>query len=236
MRTAYLAMLLLTAAPALAQNEEIIVTGSRRAGSLQAPEVQLPAITLRRAADFLVQPVQISGDTRDPDKRKAEIYAMLAAAVALAEKRGSSIQLASGSSRLTIIDRNNYRSLPISDDGDRDDTGEVRFLIKTPLANAADFAAAEARIAAFIKAVPAAGRAELEASGEPSLSVVNPSQYRAAIIDLITADAKATAARMGPEYGANLQGPDRPVQWGPGAPGEVALFLPYVYQVSPRPR
>ena len=149
MRTAYLAMLLLTAAPALAQNEEIIVTGSRRAGSLQAPEVQLPAITLRRAADF---------------------------------------------------------------------------------------AAAEARIAAFIKAVPAAGRAALEASGEPSLSVVNPSQYRAAIIDLITADAKATAARMGPEYGANLQGPDRPVQWGPGAPGEVALFLPYVYQVSPRPR
>lgn len=236
MKTALLAMAMLAAAPALAQNEEIIVTGSRRAGSLQAQEVQLPAVTLRRAADFLVQPVQISGDTRDPEKRKAEIYAMLGAAVAQAEKRGASIQLAAGSSRLTIIDRNNYRSLPISDDGDRDDTGEVSFLIKTPLANAADFAAAEARIAAFIKSVPASGRAELEASGDPILSVVNPSQYRGAIIDLITADAKATAARMGPDYGAYLQGLDRQVQWGPGAPGEVALFLPYVYQVSPRPR
>ena len=126
--------------------------------------------------------------------------------------------------------------MPISYNDDRDDTGEVRFLIKTPLANAADFAAAEARFAAFIKSVPANGRAELEATGDPSLSVVNPSQYRAAIIDLVTAEAKATAARMGPEYGANLQGLDRPVQRGPGAPGEVALFLPYVCQISPRPR
>jgi hypothetical protein len=236
MKTAVLAMALLAAAPALAQNEEIIVTGSRRAGSFQAQEVQLPAITLRRAADFLVQPVHISGDTRDPDKRKAEIYAMLAAAVAQAEKRGASIQLAAGSSRLTVIDKNNYRTLPISDDGDRDDTGQVSFLIKTPLANAADFAAAEARIAAFIKSVPAAGRAELESNGDPTLSVVNPSQYRAAIIDLITADAKAATARMGDGYGVAIQGLDRQVQWGPGAPGEVALFLTYAYQIVPRSR
>lgn len=56
MKSAYLALALLAATPALAQNEEIIVTGSRRSGSLQAQEVQLPVITLRRAADFLVQP------------------------------------------------------------------------------------------------------------------------------------------------------------------------------------
>lgn len=234
MKSRILLLALLLSAPALAQNEEIVVTGSRRAGYPAAQEVQLPTITLRRAADFLVQPVRITGDTRDPDRRKAEIYAMLAAAVAQAEKRGASIQLSQGNGRIIALDRNNYRLLPINDDGDRDDTGTVDFLVKTPLASAADFEAAEARIAAFVKSVPASGRAELDYNGAASLSVVNPGQYRGAIIDLVTADARATAARMGAGYGVTIQGLDRQVQWGPGGPGEVALFLPYSYQVVPR--
>jgi hypothetical protein len=215
-------------APALAQ-EEIIVTASKRSA-----QVQLPVVTLKRTADFLVQPVQIVGDTRDADKRKAEIWAMLAGAIDLAAKRGAVIQLATGNGFVKAITKANYKDLPLEEDDDRDDTNLVAFLVKTPLSGARDTDAARERIKAFIKTVPVVGRAELKADGDNSLSVVNPGQYRRAIIDLVAADARDAAARLGDGYAVTINGLDEQVQWGPAADGEVALFLPYDYTVVPK--
>jgi hypothetical protein len=69
---AMIAVSLLTwAAPVLAQDEEIIVTGTRiRSDDSGASPRPAPSMMLRRTADFAVQVVHVVGDTRDELKRR----------------------------------------------------------------------------------------------------------------------------------------------------------------------
>jgi hypothetical protein len=224
-----LALLALAPVGAFAQDyaaEEIMVTGSRI--QRDDDEDRLPVIGLTRTADFAVQQVTIIGDTREEQKRRDEIFAMARGAIELAGRRGD-IDLATGSTTVEPLTLSNYRNLPLSSDG-RPDTDRVSFLIKTKLAGT-DAKAALERIAAFIKAVPTVGRAEMRASGDLTLSIVNPDQYRGQIVDLVAADARATAARLGVDYGVEATGLDRPVEWSRASLTEVFLYVPYRYTV-----
>ncbi|MFZ5746209.1 MAG: TonB-dependent receptor [Pseudomonadota bacterium] len=220
-------VLLGTALPACAQ--EIVVTGSRR--EADDYDASMPIITLRRTADFAIREVTISGDTRDADKRHDEIYAMIRGAIELAPKYG--VELATGEYIVEPLTLANYRNLPLVDDR-RPDTNKTSFSVKVRLEPGMDAKAALARIERFIKAVPAVGRAQMEPSGDLTLSVVNPDQYRGTIIDLIAADAAATAAKFGPDYGVEVKGLDRPVEWARASLTEVFLFLPAAYVVRPK--
>ncbi|MEI9849965.1 MAG: hypothetical protein WDN24_02755 [Sphingomonas sp.] len=102
------------------------------------------------------------------------------------------------------------------------------------LGTGTDGAAAVTRIEKFVKAVPAVGRAEMRASTDLTLSVVAPDQYRSQILDLIAADAKATAARFGTDYAVEAQGLDRPVEWSRATLTDVFLYVPYNIVVRPR--
>jgi len=220
--------------PAFAQPanglQEVVVTGSRREADNY--DASVPVVGLRRVADFAVQEVYIAGDTRDPAKRHDEIYAMIRGAIELARKRGG-IELATGTVFVQPLTENNYRNLTLKNDG-RPDTDRTSFLIKTPLSKGGDAKAALDKIDAFIKDVPAVGRAEIKPAGDLTLSVVEPDQYRGQIIDLVAADAKRTASRLGPEYGVEIRGLDRPVDWTRASPAEVFLYVPYTYVVTPR--
>lgn len=223
----FASVLLGTALPACAQ--EIVVTGSRR--EADDYDASMPIITLRRTADFAIREVTISGDTRDADKRHDEIYAMIRGAIELAPKYG--VELATGEYIVEPLTLANYRNLPLVDDR-RPDTNKTSFSVKVRLEPGMDAKAALARIERFIKAVPAVGRAQMEPSGDLTLSVVNPDQYRGTIIDLIAADAAATAAKFGPDYGVEVKGLDRPVEWARASLTEVFLFLPAAYVVRPK--
>jgi hypothetical protein len=76
----------------------------------------------------------------------------------------------------------------------------------------------------------------MRAAGDLTLSVVGPDQYRGRIVDLIAADARATAAKLGPDYGVEASGLERPVEWSRASLTEVFLYLPYRYTVVPTPR
>src|SRR4051812_23675909 len=107
-RKAFLLGLLASfAAPAAAQNlgeSEVVITGSRiPQGNLSsrvpitvlgAPD-RPPAIGLKRTADFAVLYVTIAGDTRDEQKRRDEIFAMVKGAIELAARR-EGIELSTG--------------------------------------------------------------------------------------------------------------------------------------------
>jgi len=230
-----LALLALAPAAAFAQEEsmaeQIVVTGSRI--QRDDDEARLPVIGLKRVADFAVQRVTIVGDTREEQKRRDEIFAMARNAIELAGRRGD-VDLATGATSVEPLTLANYRNLPMSSDG-RPDTDSVSFLIKTKLTGT-DAKAALDRIAAFIKAVPTVGRAQMSASGELTLSIVGPDQYRGQIVDLVAADARATAARLGPDYGVEASGLDLPVEWARASLTEVFLFVPYRYTVVPARR
>ncbi len=227
------------ASPAAAQNigeSEIVVTGSRISrpgfGQVAIDTERPPAIGLKRLADFAIQQVTITGDTRDEQKRRDEIFAMVKKAIELAGKRGG-IELATGQLVIEPLTLANYRNLEIEEDDEREDVEQVSFLVKTRLAAGMDAKAALERIEAFVKAVPAVGRAEMEKDGDLTLSVVGPDKYRSAIVDLVAADAKAMAVRLGPAYAVHADGLDRPVEWSRASLTEVYLYVPYSYSVVP---
>lgn len=233
-RRAICLTLLLFSGPLPAQNdvgsEEIMITARRR--EADDYDDSIPVIGLRRTADFAIQEVIIAGDTRDATKRREEIYTMIRGAIQVAARQGN-IELATGEMIVEPLTLANYRDLALINDS-RPDSQRTSFLVKTPLAGS-DAKGALDRIEKFIKAVPAVGRAEIRESGDLSLSVVRPDQYRDQIIDLVAADAKATAAKVGPDYAVLATGLDRPVEWGRASLTEVFLYVPYRYTITPKP-
>ena len=238
---------LATAMPAFAQDDgagqEIIVTGMRRLNpddedserNKEKP-VQTPAAvqTLRRVADFAIQQVVIVSDTVDEAAAKTEVLAMVRRAIDMAS--GSGVLVASGEIVVEPLTVGNYKDLEfLNDENEPDISGQfVKFLVKVPLAPGIDAKTALARIDKFVKAVPPVGRAQMKAYSELTLSVVNPEQYRGAIIDLVAKDTAATSARFGAGYGVEVSGLDRPVQWKRSGLTEVQLFLPSSSTVRPR--
>ena len=228
--------LTLTASVAPAFAQEIIVTASRRgpeaAGGYLADFSAIPTqrsiISLKRNADYAVQTVWIVGDTREAAKRTEELDATMRSVIGSAGKAG--VELGIGSYVIEPLTLTNYKRLGYIGDG-RPDTSRTNFLVKVRLTPGMDLAAAKAQIAKFVASVAKTGRTTLTVSGEPTLSMVNPDQYRGAIIDLIAADAAEQAQRFGAGYGVAVSGLDRPVEWARAGATEVFLYLPATYTV-----
>ncbi|HKX91987.1 MAG TPA: TonB-dependent receptor [Sphingomicrobium sp.] len=229
-------MLLLSSA-ALAQDEpaavsvgsqEIVVTGSRV--NIDGYSAQTPAVGLKKVADFAIQPVFVTGDTRDANLRYEEMYQTIRRAIELSAAHG--VQLAHGEIVVEPLTLANYRDLTFGGDG-RPDTSRVELLVKAPLANT-DARAATERIDRFIKAIKPVGRALVSPSDDLSLSVVAPDQYRPEIGRIIAADAAAMAARFGPEYAVEVRGLNRPVDWSRASLTEVFLYIPYELVIRPK--
>ena len=234
MRLALVAALTLSLAmPATAQDlegAEIIVTGSR----IEQDDFSdaMPAVGLRRPADFLVQTVAIRGDTRDPEQRRREIRAMLSDAVRRADRAG--VELAYGDYILTKLTEKNIEEIALERDN-RPDSERVTFRVKARLGGAQTGEAAQAQIERYIESVPEVGRAQMDTWGSSTLSIVGPDSYRSQIADRIAEDTNAMAARMGENYAVEVEGLNMPVQWARSGPGEVLLYIPYTLRIVPRP-
>ncbi|WP_296611166.1 TonB-dependent receptor [Sphingomonas sp.] len=222
--------------PATAQ--EVIVTAQRRAAgdynggyANGVVSAQRPIITLKRSADYIVRSVKLIGDARDATVRMNDINATLRNMIATAPKAG--VELALGDYVVEPLTEANYRNLAYASDG-RPDTSMTTFLVKVKLVPDMDIPAAKTKIDRFIDSVAKVGRSTLATTGEPTLSVVNPDQYRGQIADLIAADAAKMSAKFGPAYGVEVTGLDRPVEWARASPLEVFLYLPSTYIVTRR--
>ena len=226
-------------APAIAQDlnaGEVVVTASRNRPTYFDSRTNtvvetgedasgLPALGLRRRADFALLPVIIAGDTRDREQRRQEILTMVRSA--LERARGAGVELSLGDFFVVPLTADNYRTLTFMGDG-RPDSERVAFFVKTRLGASAEEAnAALTRLEQFVRAVPAAGRAEMRAAGALTLSIVAPDQYRNQLLDMIATDARAVAARFGPEQRVEAQGLDRPVEWRRAGVTEVFLYIPH---------
>jgi len=233
MKRYFTAALMILAVPASAQDlgsQEIIVTAQR--AEQDDYQRDMPAVGLRRTADFLVQEVVISGDTRDPKQRAAEIRQMLQKGVQLASKQG--VELAFGDYILTPLTLENLDDVTLTNDN-RPDSQKIEFLVKAPLAGRESGKAAQKRVEDFVEAVPEVGRAQMDASGNPSLSIVGPDKYRGAIADKVMEDARMLSAKMGADYSVAIEGLNMPVQWTRAGPAEVLLYVPYKLTIVPKP-
>jgi len=213
-----------------AGSEEIVVTAMRRDSDDYSPT--MPAVGLRRHADFAIQEVTISGDTRDKTERETEIYGMVKEAITTAQRNG--VQLAYGARVVEPLTPANYRDLSLQSDR-RPDSERITFLIKAPISDGSDARDAQSRITSFIKAVKPVGRAQMEATGDLTLSIVAPDQYRGAIADIVAADAKLMAAKLGDAYAVEIEGLNLPVEWARAGLTDVFLYIPYKLIIVPQP-
>lgn len=224
--------------PATAQDlreAEIVVTGSRMSYERQEfddYDASRPAVGLIRTADFLVQQVAISGDTRDAAQRMQEIRRMLSEAVQRAGRHG--VELAYGDTVLTNLNASNMAELVVTR-GSRPDTGIVRFLVKAKLSEEQSGTEAQRKIAAYIEAVPENGRAQMDTLGDPTLSIVGPDSYRLQVTQAIADDAQLLTAQLGDGYAVEIEGLNKPVQWVRSGPSQLLLYIPYRLTVMPRP-
>lgn len=222
-----------TAAPALAQEAnapalgEVVVTANRL--NARYAQQDRPVVGLRRQADSAVMQVSISSDSRAEADRKREIHAMLLSA--LDKAAASGIELVTGSFELVPVTRANYQELPLFGAG-RVDTSQVSFMVKTRLAGSVTNA--EQRLDSFVKGVPKSGRGAIDRAGGVTLTIVNPDQYRDAIVQLVAENSRRYAAMFGPDYAVQVNGIDGQVFWSQVSNTDVFLYVPYRYTIVPK--
>lgn len=208
--------------------EEIVVTGLRASS-----ESEMPGTFLRKTGDFLLLQVDVSNDTREEKARRDEIYATLRTALTAA-KRDAAIEL-------SVVDENGL-VIPLKVDsatvvlrpGGRPDTSATRISVKTKIPpQDANGQALISKLKDFVANIKVTGRTTLDPDGDVDISVVAPHQYRDEIIGLYAADAKKVTAALGEDYKVITTGIDRPVKWVRMGLLELALFVPYKFDVVP---
>ncbi|MDB5706629.1 MAG: TonB-dependent receptor [Sphingomonas bacterium] len=219
--------------PALAQDAnapglgEVVVTSNRL--NARYAQQDRPVVGLRRQADSAVLQLAIASDSRDEAVRKREIHTILLAALDRAAAAG--VELVTGSFELVPVTKATYQDLPLVSAG-RVDTSQANLMIKVKLAGST--AAAEQRLGAFIKSVPRTGRGTIDRAGVLTLTIVNPDQYRDAIVTLVADNARHYAAIFGPDYAVQVSGVDGQVSWSQVSGTDVFLYVPYRYVIVPK--
>jgi hypothetical protein len=208
--------------------EEIVVTGARTEEG-----TAMPGTFLRKTGDYLLLQVNVTNDTREAQARKDEIYATLRTALAAANRDGSI--------ELSVIDENDLViALKVDSatvglrNGDRPDTSATRISVKTRIPQqGANGQALISKLKDFVSGIKATGRTRLDPDGSVDISIVAPHRYRSEIISLFAQDAKIITAALGEDYKIVATGIDRPVRWVRMGLLELALFVPYKFEVLP---
>lgn len=230
-----IAVAALISTPAVAQEammEEVVVTGSRM---IEWDPDDIPAVQLFRRADNLIASVRVVNDTREAAGRRGELIQTLRAMARQAAGRADIDLSIEADGVLVPLTEDMVSTLTLGVDGSRSDTSVARLVVKTPITATDTLDGASGRLEAFVESVPTTGRSEVDINDEWQLSIVDPPQYRMAILGLISADAQRAATAFGGGYGVEVTGMENRVTWRQSGPLDLGLFIPYKMTVVPRP-
>ena len=232
---AFVAVITLLAAPAAAQDasaEEIVVTGSRM---IHWDPDDIPAVQLFRRADNLIVAVRAVNDTREAAGRRNELTQTLRAMARGAAGR-SDIDLSIETDGVLVpLTEDMVATLTLGVDQGRSDTRVAPLVVKTPIAAGDTLDSASGRIEAFVDGVPTVGRSLVDVYGDWQLSIVDPPQYRMAILGLIAQDARRASETFGAGYSVQVTGIENRVTWRQAGPLDLGLFVPFTLTVVPTP-
>lgn len=217
-----------TATDASAQGSlgEVVVTGSR---VMSDDYSSIPAISIEKRADFLVQRVRLTNDTRALEGRRMELHQTIRDLVSDASKRPN-MALGFGDDFLVPITANDYE-VPLSPGTKRPDTTSTEFYVKRQLGPSDDVAQALRELPSFITKARMSGRTEIEPLYEVGLSVVDPEKYRYEIIAQIAADAKRLQQAVGVDCKVDISGLSGRVSWQRSDVSQLMLYIPYEVQL-----
>lgn len=224
-----IAGLFLVATSSWSQNvEEVVVTGARTEEG-----TTMPGTFLRKTGDYLLLQVNVTNDTREAQARKDEIYATLRTALAAANRDGS-IELSMIDEDDLVIALKVDSATVVLRNGDRPDTSATRISVKTKIPQqGANGQALISKLKDFVSGIKVTGRTKLDPEGDVDISIVAPHRYRDEIVALFAQDAKNITAALGEDYKIVASGIDRPVRWVRMGLLELALFVPYKFEVLP---
>jgi hypothetical protein len=222
-----LALALIVATPALAQMEEVVVTGTRISGDDYS---SIPAVVLQRRGDFLVQRIRLTNDTRAEDARIKELQQTISDMVREASRKPG-VALSYGDEFLIPISAS-AAEVELGEGGKRPDTSWASVYVKMALGEKDDVPAAIKNLTSFIKKAKISGRTEIELEGDVGLSLVTPEKYRYEIIGKITEDAKKLRAAVGEKCRIEMSGLSNRVSWQRSDVSELTLYIPYQVQLS----
>lgn len=227
---------------------EIVVTAEKREQNYQSVPTAVSAFTsggalvsgapphvvVFRRADNLVVEVEVDCDTRDEKDRLVEMKSTLHNMIAAAAASGGQIELGVEADNVILPLKPEALDTLLSP-GQRDDTTTTTIVVKTHVGADDTFEAATARIDGFIGKTQLVGRTQVTRTGDWQLTLITPRQYRPQIIAAIAQDAADTMKALGPGYGVELQGLERPVAWSRSGPLDLALYIPYSLRIEPLP-
>lgn len=211
-------------------NANIVVTGTKVRSDFDGYSSSVPLVGYQRQADFLLQPIRITGDTRDAKQRVDEVYQTIDRFVRAANAQGFTV--AYGDVVTTDVTSANLHDLPLSNAG-RPDTSGITLYVSSKLVEMS-VAAAQSRLAALVKGFSPVGRALVESGGSPSLSIIGPDRYRPQIAEAVAKDATRMAALFGDGYAVEVTGLEGTVQWQRRGTTDLFLYIPYRLTVTPR--
>jgi len=222
-----LVLILVVAAPAWAQVDEVVVTGTRISGDDYSA---IPAIVLKRRADFLVQRIRLTNDTRAEASRIQELQQTIRDMVRDAARKPG-VALSYGDEFLIPISAS-ASEVDLSAGGKRPDTSSASIYVKMALGEKDDVPASIAGLTTFIRKAKISGRTEIELEGDVGLSLVTPEKYRYEIIGKITEDAKKLREAVGSKCRIQLSGLASRVSWQRSDVSELTLYIPYQIQLA----
>ena len=218
----------LTMAPIAVQAQELeeIVVTAQRTQSYEG----VPAVTVRKPADYLVQEIRLVNDSRSPDLRKSEIIGTIDGLLKRATELRN-VALSYGEGFLVPIDLSSD-ALQIIEDQKRSDTSVVDIYVKVTLTEKDDTKKRIGDLRGFIKQAKLVGRTEIDPTGDVGLSIVNPEKYRAELLAHIAEDNAKLSKAMGGKCEVTVAGLERRIEWQRTGVAELTLYIPYSVEIS----
>ena len=209
---------------AFAQFDEFVVTGAR------VEFYEMPAVTVAKQADFLVQNIRLINDSRAPELRREEIFGTIERMLVRAE-RERGMALSYGTGFLEPIDLTSD-ALQLIEDRQRVDTSYVDIYAKVQFDPSRGAREQIAALRDFIADAERIGRTEIDALGDIGVSIVGPEQYRYEIIQQISAENRRLREALGNECQVAISGLEGRVQWDRTDVSELTLYIPYRVEVT----
>lgn len=206
--------------------EEIVVTGSR----VDVDYYEMPAVTIAKKADFLVQSIRLLNDSRSPDLRNAEIIETIQNLIKRSESMDG-MALSYGRGFLEPINLDD-ESLQLLQDRQRVDTSYIDIYAKVALNSDRSSKAQISDLREFISGAKKVGRTEILPLGDIGLSIIGPEQYRYEIIEKIAAENAKVSQAMNANCEITIGGLEGRVQWERTNISELTLYIPYGMEVS----
>ena len=230
MKNIVLVIILLFANQALAQDmmlEEVVVTGVRASSD---DFYDIPAVTINKKADFLVQNIRLVNDSRSPELRKKEIVKTINNLIQ-SSKKIKNISLSYGDGFLEPIKLDD-ESLELIEDRKKIDTSYVNIYVKVAYQDTRDAKLQIKELSDFISNSKVVGRTQIDELGDIGLSIIGPEQYRYEILEAIAKENKKIQSTIGGACEMSIKGLEGRVEWERVSVGELMLFIGHAIEIQ----